>query len=120
MGSWFSSDEDLRRELEATKKINEQLRSELAEVMGVVEETLQNTPATRKNSMHITSVSRKKLLQWVDHQLEKEGSNIVWMPDAVERQLKADIFSMMLNMFDHILETTKIEIMGHKVVLDLI
>lgn len=54
-------------------------------------------------------------MAWVEASLAKPEGNIGWMPDAIEKKLKSDIFVMLLGLVDHILETTKIEIMGHDI-----
>jgi len=64
-------------------------------------------------------ISREKILEWVDKQLDDPANNIGFIPDKIERQLKSQIFLTVLNMLDYILETTKIEMMGHQISFDM-
>ena len=127
MGSWFSSNRnesdhardtvrirELEKQIEALTKLNEDLQQQ---VKTLREHTLR--AAGGNTSFKVSSISKEKLLAWVDDQLQNQESNSKWIPDFAERKLKADIFAMMLGMVDHVLETTKVEIMGHVIRFDL-
>ena len=119
MGAWFSSYDkiqELEHELIAQKKINEQL---LLEIRQLRDELIHIKTGNKPVGMSFTKISRAKIMEWVDDQLKNSEANIAWMPDYVERQLKTDIFTMLLALIDHILETTKIDFMGHEMRFDI-
>ena len=100
MGGWWSQNEEI-----------EKLKKE-------IEELKQTQNQNNKPKSTDTKISRESLIQWVNNQLSDPTTNITLMPDFVERRLKVQIFEMILNMFDYILETTKVEFMGQKIVFD--
>lgn len=114
MGAWNSRERELQRELDAVKKVNEQL---LEEIRHNREQRL--AVAGGQRTIKGVNISRERVLAWVDDQLSKPDSNIGWMPDVVERKLKTDIFVMLLGLVEHLLETTKIEVMGHEISFEL-
>jgi len=110
MGNWISSNEQLTNTIEQQAQAIVELKQQVAELQK------NNGSPTRPK---LPSVSRKKLLVWIDKQLDDPANNITAMPDFMERQLKAQIFGMLLNMIDYILETTRIDFMGHSIKFDL-
>lgn len=107
---------------------NKKLRAEITKLRAEIREVRRAQAATKTTSpVRVSSVSRDHLLAWMDERIaieEPDPDN--WIPDALERQLldykrqvKEEVFMMMLDTFDHILETTKIEFMGHVISFDL-
>jgi len=111
MGNWFSTHDKMQHVIEQQAQAIIELKQQISVLQ-------QNThPATAPK---LPSVVRKRLLEWIDKQLADPENNITLMPDIIERQLKAQIFGMFLNMIDYILETTSIDFMGHKIKFDLV
>ena len=88
------------------EKIIEDMRKELRNHRLMV---ANNAPAPTP-----AQVSRAKILECIDKQLDDPNNNITLMPDCIERQLKAQIFTMFLNLLDELLLTTRMELMGHE------
>jgi hypothetical protein len=124
MGNWFTPSSSVRdtvriceleKEIELLRKLNDEL---VRQIKTSREHTLRVAGGNTSVKV-LPSVSKEKLMAWVDDQLQKQESNSKWIPDFAERKLKVDIFNMILGMVDHILETTKVEIMGHVIRFDL-
>jgi hypothetical protein len=47
--------------------------------------------------------------------LEKEECNITYIPDFVEKRIYEKIFTMLLGIIEHALETSSINFMGHQI-----
>jgi hypothetical protein len=109
MGNWLSSDEELRNTIAEQKKEIQDLKQAVSQLQSP---SMAITPK-------LPNVSREKIMAWVDKQLDDPDNNIGFMPDSIERKFKAQIFGMVLNMFDYMLETTKIEFMGHEIKFNL-
>lgn len=103
MGVWWSNTQ--LRELEQVKKERDELRRE-------IDELKQRPP------IKLTCVSKEVIEKLADAQMTK--ANIPWMPDGIERRLKVEMLLLVANMVDHVLETSRVEFMGHEVKLDLI
>lgn len=65
------------------------------------------------------SFSEDKIDAFVDKLLENQSINMSLMPDYIEKQLYKNVFSICLGILDTVLDTVKIEFMGHKIVIDL-
>lgn len=107
---------ELEKEVEALRGLNEEMHQK---VRAGREHTLRAIGGGGASALKISSISREKLMAWVDDQLQNQDSNCTWIPDFAERKLKADIFAMLLGLVEHILETTKIEVMGHAIRFEL-
>lgn len=121
MGSWFSScgDEALRRELKDLKLKVSELEDENKRLTRLL--TVHNTEfSTSENSLKISSVSQEIIESLVDAEMADPDHNIAWMPDGIERRLKVEIMMLVANMIDHMLETTRVQFMGHEMRFDLV
>jgi hypothetical protein len=101
--------EELQKEIETLRAINADLEEKLQEK----EEIGENKPKIK------TKVSTEQIKKYVDNMLKDPDLNIKYLPDFVERQIYKNIFKMLLQTTDHILETTKIEFLGHTVNFDV-
>jgi len=110
MGNWFSSNEILEKIIEDQKERIINLNAEIARL---------KLEKTRNLGGAHTQISRDKLLSWIDNQLDMPENNIGFIPDKIERKLKAQIYTTVLNMLDYILETTTIDFMGQTIKFDI-
>ena len=117
--------DDIVRENKLLKQTIEQLKKEQKQ-LGDIVKTLNNPnnavqqkkaiPTTRALK---TPVNKEKIAQFVEHMLENPDINIYGFPDAIEKQIYRNVFSMLLNVLDYTLETTNIQLLGHKIVFEL-
>lgn len=109
---------ELKKEIECLKTINHNLEQELQ-----TEKEISSTELMRdivNKSRNTGSLVSKQLIHdYVNKMLENPQINIGYMPDFVEKQMYKNVFNMMLNVLDHVLETTKVELMGHEIVFDM-
>jgi len=120
MGNYWSS---------SLEEENKKLRAEIAELRSEIRNIRRNRSAAADitSPVRISSISRDHLLAWMDEKItEEEPDSENWVPDSLERylidykrELKTEVFMMMLDSLDHILESTKIEFMGHVISFDL-
>jgi hypothetical protein len=117
MGSSQSADRaeltELRREVVALRSINQQLEHRLAR------SAEQTVPLAVPLGPSAT-VSRQKVEELVEQMLQNPEINIRYFPDAVERQLYRNVFSLALNVLGELLKTTSIDLMGHRIQLTLV
>jgi hypothetical protein len=66
-----------------------------------------------------TELSRKRIDAVVEQLLADPEVNIKYFPDGIERQIYRNIFTIMINLLDNLVDTTNIKFMGHKLVFDL-
>ena len=65
------------------------------------------------------SFSDQQIDEFVDKLLANNSINMSLMPDYIEKKLYKNVFSICLGILDTLLDTVKIEFMGHKIVIDL-
>lgn len=118
MGNYFSAKANLEEEVEALKHAVETQEQTIRELRQELSH-YKRLQASKVIKATKTPISRENIMEWVDKQLDDPANNIGFIPDKIERQLKAQIFGTVLNMLDFILETTKVEIMGHQITFDI-
>mmetsp|Transcript_42810 Transcript_42810/g.137021 ORF Transcript_42810/g.137021 Transcript_42810/m.137021 type:complete len:105 (-) Transcript_42810:150-464(-) len=55
------------------------------------------------------------LLGRIDKMLESKDVNIAWLPDNIERQIYANVMSLMLSVMDDVLKNMSMNFAGHRV-----
>ncbi len=60
------------------------------------------------------TLSKKKILEFVENLLKDKNINIGYLPDYVEKQLYLNIFTILMGIAEHSLKSIKIEVMGHQ------
>jgi hypothetical protein len=109
MGNWFSSSDEL-------EKLNGEIKLLKAENAALKKRMTGNPGA---GGARLSSISRAIIENLVNEQMEDPEKNIRWMPDGIERRIKTETLMLVANMFDLILESTKVSILGHKMRMDL-
>jgi predicted Ser/Thr protein kinase len=104
MGQWLSS----------TKNEQQQRIEELEAEVAALKQQINNAPNVT-NAPKMAKISRKHLEDWIDGQLQKKT-----VFSVLEKKAEAHIFGMMLDMIEHILETTKGEFMGQEIIFDMV
>lgn len=62
-----------------------------------------------------SNIDKDKINEFVEKMLENSEINVYGFPDAIEKQIYRNIFSMLLNMLESGLDTAEIRLMGHKI-----
>ena len=92
--------QEMERRLEISQSTLSDVRAELL--------PLQQTEKPK------SLVSKDKILTFVDSLLENPDTNFKYIPDVIERQAHAKIYTQILGEVAGILDNTNIEIVGHK------
>lgn len=117
----------LRRENESLRSINKDLHQRLRDLTALSnndtnsdEHPIQSfRNASNTPSMRLTEISKVQLEAYVEKLLDDPKVNSNYIPDFVEESIYRNALGMVLNLLDHILETTKIELLGHQLKLDI-
>lgn len=104
--------QELHRQIESLKTINENLEKELSEA-----KTSKEDPLTAK--VQLQELSQQKIDDFVEKLLNDKNVNIGYFPDFVERKLYKNIFTLLLGILDNTLTSTKINFMGHELLLTM-
>lgn len=104
--------EQLKKEIQSLKSINESLEKQL---MGI--QANPETPSTEHVDLH--GLSKKKINEFVDQLLSDINVNIAYLPDFVERQIYKNVLSIILGILDNTLNTTSINFMGHQLTISM-
>ena len=91
-------------------------------------ETHENNKSTGKSNENdqqrakkfATQISTEAIKNYVDDLISNEDVNIRYLPDFVERQLYRNIFNIMLNILDHVLNNSKVSLFNHEIKFDVV
>jgi heme oxygenase len=118
----------LKKELEATKKINHDLQQSLHQLTheSITVSTLTTThenpnildqsPGT--NNL-FGEVSKLRIQEAVDKMIANQNINIGYLPDIVERQLYKNMFNILLNLLDELSDGVSIKVLGHEITMKM-
>lgn len=106
----------LKHLLEIEQKEKAVLRKKILEAAGKIGD---NEAAGISSNQNKSDVSRLKIEEFVDKMLEDENVNIKYLPDFVEKKIYINVFNLVLGLLDNLMDSTKIEFMGHHIKLDL-
>lgn len=98
---------ELQKQNKSLQQLNKELRKELHAIQhkqGHAEQMPINAP-----------VSMEVVKQYVSEMLEKEECNIGYIPDFVERELYEKMFTLLLGLLEHTIETTSVNFLGHEI-----
>lgn len=109
--------EELEKQNTTLKKLLKNEREEKEKLASLLKKKKPSKPTEKEE---LTTVSKQKIEKIVDKMLEDENINIPYLPDFVERQLYVNVYTLLLNMLDSVADTTSIEILGHKIKMDLV
>jgi len=116
---------DLHRmkvENEALKSVNQSLEKRLkdAETPVVNLKSHGSSMIGEKQRAKLSNeLSKKRINKLVDELLADPDVNIKYFPDGIERQIYRNVFTIMINLLDNLVDTTSVNFMGHKLVFDL-
>lgn len=115
---------ELKRENKTLKQLLEQERAEKAKLLEQL--TMRETSPQESQSdskrftrQEIKSISKHNIELFVDNMLKDPDINIGVLPDVIERKIYINMFKIMLGILDNLLDSTKIEFMGHEIAFDL-
>jgi hypothetical protein len=107
--------QELSKQNEALRSVNDKLANEVKSLnKKVLQKNDINTTRSQVGAGK-TPVSTDALRVFIDEMLENQDLNIRYMPDFVEKQLYHNIFYLLLNLLDHIVETSQAQFMGHEI-----
>jgi hypothetical protein len=120
-----NSAKDMEKEINALKKINSSLENKLrTEFVFDTNKENNNPKALGKSNSELMNIrsaelSKQRINKVVEELLADPEVNIKYFPDGIERQIYRNIFSILINLMDNLVDTTTIKFMGHKLVFDL-
>lgn len=116
LASMIFQNEELKKEINALKKINENLENKNSELLSNV-----NANADKKENVDdmIENVSKEKIDEFVNKILQDENVNIGLMPDVIERQIYRNVFTIILGLVSNMANTTSIKFMDHNLCFNL-
>ena len=103
--------QELQRQIESLKTINENLEKDLANAKENKNDIV--------NKVQLQELSQQKIDEFVEKLLNNKNVNIGYLPDFVERQIYKNVFSLLLGILDNTLTSTKINFMGHELLLTM-
>ncbi len=65
------------------------------------------------------AISKSNINKYVENLVENKETNIAYLPDFVERQIYRNIFGMALVLFEQVIDSTSLTILGHELSFNL-
>jgi hypothetical protein len=97
------------------KIINSQLEKRLMKKKQV---NLKNKKAINRN-VKLTDISNERINEMVERLIANKNINIPGFPDYIERHIYRNVFQILINLLDELLQTASVEFMGHQITMNL-
>jgi len=114
--------DEMEKQIESLKNINNNLQKTIQSFdiksFNIEEHSINNTNNVN-NKNKLKEISKKKVNLFVEQLLDDENVNIRYLPDFVERQIYRNVFNILINVMDSLVDTTGVKFMGHEIVFDL-
>lgn len=107
--------QELSKQNKSLRTMNNDLRKEIKQLNRKILEKDQKITSRSQVGVGKTPVSTDALKVYIDQMLENQDLNIKYIPDFVEKQLYQNIFYLLLNLVDHIVETSQAQFLGHEI-----
>ena len=107
---------ELKKELRSVKHINRSLEKQLRHKPRI---EITNAATLPTQESQLSLLSKQQINQFVEKILKNKDINIKYLPDAVEKQIYRNVFTMLINILDNLMETAEIRFLGHNISLDL-
>lgn len=117
---------DLKKEIKSLQKINETLERRMKKDDPVSTnsssdvETDSFVKVDPNQHTRLSELSKQRINQFVETLLDDENININYFPDAIERQIYRNVFTILVNLLDTLFESTNVKFLGHKLVFDFV
>ena len=98
---------DLNKQIIALVQINNNLNN------------IKIKPIEQRELMTIDNLSKKRITDIVDDLLKDKNININYFPDWVEKKLYYNVLTILINVLEHVIDTSKIDFLGHQITFDL-
>lgn len=103
---------ELQKQVESLKEMNKSLENQLAQQSNI------NSVSLNKKRSRLAKLSEKKIDEFVKEILQNKNINIKYFPDFVEEKIYKNIFTILVNLLDHLIDTTSIQLLGHEINFD--
>ena len=67
----------------------------------------------------LTEESHQAINQFVERLMADNAINIAYLPDAVERQIYLNVFSLLIGILNQTFQKSQLEFLGHSIKLEL-
>jgi Mg/Co/Ni transporter MgtE len=105
---------DLHKELESLKNINNDLSKSLYQKNELIERLGENIDDDEDIQKLVDLLSQEKINQFVEELLEDEETNIKYLPDFVERQIYRNVFQLSIKLMNKMMHSMSFELINHK------
>jgi len=112
MGNTNSTEKD-----KSTNKYIKGLEEQNEELIEIIQK-MKESPEEDNHSGN-SAINKAIIRKYINEMLEDDGANVAWIPDFVEKKIYENIFMLFLGLLENNIQQTSIEILGHKVKLNL-
>jgi len=104
---------ELKKQIESLKKINASLEKQRA-----YETESKRISIANSQKVRLSELSEQKIDEFVEEILKNKDINIGYLPDFVEKRIYKNVFTILVNLLDHVVDTTSVKLLGHEINFD--
>jgi GTPase involved in cell partitioning and DNA repair len=108
-----SESREQKKQIESLININDFLEKQKS----FLKEKFIKEEATSQK-VKLSNLSEHKIDEFVEEILKNKDINIGYFPDYVEKRIYKNVFTILINLLDNIVETTSVQLLGHEIKFD--
>jgi len=103
---------ELKKQILSLQEINTSLENKL------LQNSITKNISIKKEKPRLAKLSEEKINHFVKEILKDKNINIKYFPDFVEEKIYQNVFTILVNLLDHLVDTTSIKLLGHEINFD--
>lgn len=108
---------ELKKQIEVLKNLNRKLETKhVSRSKPVPKSEILGKPVEK---ISLSELSETKVDEFVEKILDDSDINIGYFPDYIERKIYKNVFKILVNLLDELVDTTSIGLLGHQIKLDM-
>jgi len=72
----------------------------------------------KSQKVKLSELSEQKIDEFVEEILKDKDINIGYLPDFVEKRIYKNVFTILVNLLDHVVDSTSVKLLGHEINFD--
>ena len=108
-----SESREQKKQIESLMNINKFLEKQKS----FLKEKFIKEEATSQK-VKLSNLSEHKIDEFVEEILKNKDINIGYFPDYVEKRIYKNVFTILINLLDNIVETSSVQLLGHEIKFD--
>ena len=114
-----SRTKELEAKIDNLTQLIDKLEKKHNQTIKLKDQEIQSLQRAIQNQGIRPKISIEKIQDFVDKLMENPDINVRFIPDFAEKKLYKNVLKMLLSIINEIVSETKIEILGHNILLNV-